>query len=184
MFWALLWVLFADVTPPAAPKWTSRCGKVVDAGALEKDDRWLFGSFTRRGADEAVAALWGGTYHHNQWQVWLMHRGPVDDWEKVRKIGESCEGEVKKLHVSDRVPDILLYEEDCMHQGHNDGAMKMMSLQGGRPTVLYDVHLESGDRPDSRHEEHQLEVRCDGTLIDRQEIGPPLEVRRSVRRWR
>jgi hypothetical protein len=181
MIWAILWIVIADVavTPP---KWTSHCGS-LDAGKQDKDDRWLFGSFTRRGADEAVAALWGGTWHHNQWQVWLMRRGPTE-WEKVRKMAESCAGNIQKLHVSDKMPDLLLYEDGCMHQGHNQGTMKVMSLERGRPTVLYDVKIESGDHPDSRHEEHQIELGCNGTLLDRQETGPPLQVQLKSRRWR
>lgn len=182
MLWAILWSLIADVAV-AQPKWSSHCGR-LDAGTEKKDDRWLFGSFTRRGADEAVAALWGGTYHHNEWQVWLMHRGPAGEWEKVLKIRESCGGDIQKLHVSDKTPDILLYEEGCMHQGHNDGAMKVMSLQGGRPTVLYDVKIESGANPDSRYEDHQIELGCNGTLLDRQETGPPPQIRLKAGRWR
>src|SRR5438132_8379747 len=107
----------ADASLPPAGHWSNACPRLD----LEPPGDLVHGSFTVPGAREALTAVWEGSWHHNQWQVWLLRESDTG-WQRVRKIAESCSGEIRSL--SDGAVDLVLYEEACTHQGDSDGVIK------------------------------------------------------------
>src|SRR5690348_13050282 len=110
--WLIIWMLFGDASFP------------VDVS--RPADVWIFGSFTRAGAAQAVAASAGP----HGWELWLMEP-TVGGWRRTRKVATACSGELRSLHVAENAVDLVELRADCGRD------LKTISLQHGVVSELY-----------------------------------------------